>query len=339
MLVGLSGALTPRQLRDNIAARGLPLVEDAAHVLAQDEARVRAGVYRRPWDADVRHRQNDPSHLLSKSGKLIEEFWGILKRKGSASKEVAVWMEGRMYPEYYMQKYHYQTDGWMSSSSADVYEFLTDALFLGLQDAMQRLTLVALSDFLGPPGAKPRRRTRAPHVVEIAAGTGRFATFVRDNWPELDYVVSDLSPFYLEKARENMQYWEHTAGRRRKLGNVRYVQANAEELPIDDASVDVVFSVYLFHELPPSARRAVIAEAARVLRPGGLFVITDSLQHGDRPSTDATLNDFEHLNEPWYGSYLQEDFGALAESEGWFKPSNKELSLATKMLSFVRTQS
>ena len=38
--------------------------------------------------------------------------------------------------------------------------------------------------------------------------------------------------------------------------------------------------VYLFHELPPEARRAAAAEMARVLKPGGIVVLTDSVQVG-----------------------------------------------------------
>jgi len=39
----------------------------------------------------------------------------------------------------------------------------------------------------------------------------------------------------------------------------------------------VVLCVYLFHELPPAVRRAAAAEMARVLKPGGLLVLTDSV--------------------------------------------------------------
>lgn len=42
-------------------------------------------------------------------------------------------------------------------------------------------------------------------ALEIGAGTGRFATFVKDNYPALQLTVSDLSPFYLSEARSNMQ--------------------------------------------------------------------------------------------------------------------------------------
>lgn len=52
-------------------------------------------------------------------------------------------------------------------------------------------------------------------------------------------------------------------------------QMNAEHLKFADASFDIVASHWLFHELPPDAIRNVIREAARVLKPGGVFAIYD----------------------------------------------------------------
>ena len=47
--------------------------------------------------------------------------------------------------------------------------------------------------------------------------------------------------------------------------------------------------VYLFHELPADVRAAAAAEMARVLKPGGVLVLTDSVQLGDRDAYDPTL--------------------------------------------------
>lgn len=49
-------------------------------------------------------------------------------------------------------------------------------------------------------------------------------------------------------------------------------------LPQRAAACAQVTCVYLFHELPGDVRRAVAAEMARVLRPGGLVVLVDSIQ-------------------------------------------------------------
>lgn len=66
---------------------------------------------------------------------------------------------------------------------------------------MQRCTLVPLHDYL--QGRDPAQL----RALEVAAGTGRFATYVKDNWPTLPLTVSDLSPYYLAEARSNAKHW------------------------------------------------------------------------------------------------------------------------------------
>ena len=81
-----------------------------------------------------------------------------------------------------------------------MYEASTETLFLGRQDAMQRTSLVPVRawlngrDFSAGPVA----------ALEVGAGTGRFATFVKDNYPSWDLTLTDLSPFYLAEARSNI---------------------------------------------------------------------------------------------------------------------------------------
>ncbi len=62
-------------------------------------------------------------------------------------------------------------------SAAKVYETSTETLFLGRQDAMQRSTLVPLADFMRGKDASQLQ------ALEVAAGTGRFATFVKVGGP------------------------------------------------------------------------------------------------------------------------------------------------------------
>ena len=71
-----------------------------------------------------------------------------------------------------------------------------------------------------------------------------------------------------------------------------------------------VTCVYLFHELPAEVRRAAAKEMVRVLKPGGILCLTDSVQYGDRTSFDKTLGLFSNFNEPYYLTYIREDLGA-----------------------------
>jgi ubiquinone/menaquinone biosynthesis C-methylase UbiE len=67
---------------------------------------------------------------------------------------------------------------------------------------MQRGALVPYARWTSDK-QKKQHQEQPDKVLEVACGTGRFSTFVRDAHPEIDMTVSDLSPFYLEAAREN----------------------------------------------------------------------------------------------------------------------------------------
>lgn len=86
----------------------------------------------------------------------------------------------------YPQSWHYQTDGWLSPDSAAVYDTSTETLFIGRQDAMQRCCgLALLARHLRSPAAGDEVDPfRPPRVLDVACGTGRLLSFVRDAFPD-----------------------------------------------------------------------------------------------------------------------------------------------------------
>jgi ubiquinone/menaquinone biosynthesis C-methylase UbiE len=261
------------------------LMLEAALSYEQDYERIQAGKYKKPYDMYEPTRQSSPLNIVTQTARFIDEAISTLARRKRQEKDI--WISDAatpdLYPDYYQTAFHYQTDGWMSKKSAQVYETSTETLFLGRQDAMQRTAL-------GPLVAnKPKK------ILEVACGTGRFMTFVRDNLPlDSEYTAIDLSPFYLESARENDDEWRRVRSKEtgETIAPARLVQAQAENLPFADNEFDAVLCVYLFHELPRDVREQVAAEMARVVRPGGSVVFTDSVQRGDRPVFDAYLGEF-----------------------------------------------
>lgn len=73
----------------------------------------------------------------------------------------------------------------------------------------------------------------------------------------------------------------------------------------------------------------------RLLRPGGLVILTDSVQIGDRPAWDSGLGNFGDFNEPHYRNYIACDMGKLFEDAG-FVPVMRVTASATKVWSFVK---
>jgi ubiquinone/menaquinone biosynthesis C-methylase UbiE len=106
-------------------------------------------------------------------------------------------------------------------------------------------------------------------VLEVAVGTGL-------NLPEypLDARVTgiDLSPEMLELARRRISLSGHDIDLR---------TGDAQDLPFDDESFDVVVCTYSLCNIPDPA--VAIAEMRRVLRPGGRLVLVDHVRSTSRP--------------------------------------------------------
>lgn len=101
--------------------------------------------------------------------------------------------------------------------------------------------------------------------------------------------------------------------------DITLYQRNTEDLGcFADASLDVVASHWLFHEMPPRAIRNSIRESLRVLRPGGLFVMYDMLI-----SPGGVVGDWLHTgyaarnNEPFAHTLVQMDLKRALEDAGF----------------------
>ena len=118
-------------------------------------------------------------------------------------------------------------------------------------------TLAVILDFAEPKGTE--------RTLDIATGTGFTAfAFAR----KVSHVVAtDLTPEMVAKAAELAQEQE--------LKNVAFSVAAAEALPFADASLDLVTCRLAPHHFQDV--RAFVSEVHRVLRPDGLFCMTDSV--------------------------------------------------------------
>jgi ubiquinone/menaquinone biosynthesis C-methylase UbiE len=273
------------------------LYADMAALFVRDLANVENGIYPLPADHDGRL----PT-LLYRSRLFFQDLPEIHRRREAGLHDEILTddLRGRR-PGYYLQNFHYQSGGWLTDDSAARYDTQVEVLFKGTANAMRRQVLPELHEvFAG-------RDQRKLALVDIGCGTGRFLDFVKQAWPRLPVVGIDLSEAYLRHARRHLKRWSWT----------RFVVAKAEELPLPDASQDAVTSIFMLHELPPEVRRAMIIECARVLKPGGRLVLLDSLQRGDEPDYDGLLERFpQNYHEPYYASYLDESFPALARAAG-----------------------
>jgi len=270
---------------------------DMAKLFLRDLANVEAGIYPLPADHD-----GSLLALIRRSRIFFDDLPNVHRRREArAHSEVLNETTRGTRPRYYLQTFHYQSGGWLTKKSAELYDTQVEILFNGSANAIRRQALPQLHEvFAG-------RDQRKLKVIDIACGTGRFIDALKQVWPKLPVLGIDMSEAYVKHASRHLQRWSR----------VHLSVANAEHLPVADDSQDALISVFLFHELPPKVRRAVLRECARVLMPGGRLVLVDSLQRGDRPDYDGLLELFpQSYHEPYYLSYLDEDFAALAAKYG-----------------------
>ncbi len=307
---------------DELRRRPMPdrrrILADLRALIEQDWRNIEAGYYSQPAD-----RLGNPLDEIRRALDFFADLGAVEERRhGRREERLLTTAPTGHYPRYYLQKFHFQSDGYLSEASAERYDHQVEVLFGGGAAAMRRQALVPLKNAL----ARNRAAGRNPGgLLDVACGTGRFLREVKANYPRLFVTGLDLSPHYLDVARRELTPWSR----------VRLVEAAAERMPFADAEFDVVTCIYLFHELPPRIRRAVAAEIRRLLRPGGTLIFVDSLQTGDDPDYDAMLELFPlAFHEPYYASYLREDLDRLM-SPG-FTPGERLPAYFSKVLSYCR---
>ena len=105
----------------------------------------------------------------------------------------------------------------------------------------------------------------------------------------------DMTDDMLSLARENQ--------RKAGVDNVEFLKGEIEQIPLPDSSVDVIISNCVINLSPDKER--VLAEAFRVLKPGGRFAVSDVVVRGDVPA------DIRRDAEAWIGCIA----GALDEED------------------------
>lgn len=127
--------------------------------------------------------------------------------------------------------------------------------------------------------------TGTERVLDVATGGGHTAFALAPYAAEV--VALDLTRPMLEVARK-----EASA---RGLHNIRYLEGDAQALPCEDASFDVVTCRHAPHHFPQVDE--AVREWVRVLKPGGKLLLVDSTSP-EEAEAEALLHEIEVLRDP-----------------------------------------
>ena len=143
-------------------------------------------------------------------------------------------------------------------------------------------------------------------VVDLGSGAGADVLIsARRVGPTGRAIGIDMTDEMLELARENAA--------RAGIHNAQFVKGYIEELPLPDASVDVVISNCVVNLATDKSR--VLAEAARVLRPGGRLAISDVI--ADAQMDDETRQDMEQWTGCIAGALTRHQLQAILGAAGF----------------------
>ena len=134
-------------------------------------------------------------------------------------------------------------------------------------------------------------------VADLGAGEGTLAQLLAQTAEQV--IAVDHSAKMVEFGQK--------LAREHKLANLEYRLGDIEEIPIEDSSVDLaIFSQALHHATEPGT---ALAEAHRILAPGGTIVVLDLLRHSFDKARDLYA-------DTWLG-FPEAELGKMLENAGF----------------------
>jgi 2-polyprenyl-3-methyl-5-hydroxy-6-metoxy-1,4-benzoquinol methylase len=147
-------------------------------------------------------------------------------------------------------------------------------------------------------------------VLDVACSIGQCTTALKQRFPGAQVTGLDVGLPLLRYA--NLRAGE--------LGiDVQFVQALAEDTRLPDGQFDVVLCYILFHEVPSRLFAPILAEAYRLLRPGGTLTVVDAPNAQEFPAGNQLWLQFdaEHNCEPYSPAFVASDLGSLLRGAGF----------------------
>jgi ubiquinone/menaquinone biosynthesis C-methylase UbiE len=202
-------------------------------------------------------------------------------------------------PEYTRHEIHIQPEGYVGDPFAGhIYHYGTNSFYISVlghneQDQIHKNVAGRLPL---PADGKVKR------ILDMGCGIGQMSCALKERFPDAEVWGIDIGG--------PMVRYAHMRANDMNNGT-NFRQALAEETGFPDGYFDLVTSYIMHHEVPAEKTLEIIAEANRVLRPGGVYVPLDFVSSGTTgPAARLHGRWWDHRwnNEVWSLSYHSIDF-------------------------------
>ncbi len=161
-------------------------------------------------------------------------------------------------------------------------------------------------------------------VLDLGSGAGNDCFVARSIVGAEGKVIGlDFADNMLAKANENVK--------KLKYDNVEFIKGDIEEMPIPDASIDVVVSNCVLNLVPDKLK--AFQQVYRVIKPKGHFSVSDVVLKGDLP--DELVKDAEMYAGCVSGALQKDEYLAIIEETGFTNISvqkEKEIQIPDEIL-------
>lgn len=163
-------------------------------------------------------------------------------------------------PDYAQVEIHIQPRGYSGDDLAGLFYDCGTQVFFGGMNAADAYHAMLAKQCAVPKDGKVER------IVEIGGSVGQLACELKKLHPDAEVWGTDISA-----AMVRYSHWRAV----QQNVDVHFAQMASEALDFPDNHVDLMVAHILFHEIPAPVIQKTLAEAHRVLRPGGTFVLMD----------------------------------------------------------------
>eukprot|EP00775_Hariotina_reticulata_P012315 gene12315-12451_t len=228
---------------------------------------------------------------------------------------------GLQYPSYYTVPFHSYDEGNLCWQAAYEVEPASYAMALRTFKTEQLTGEQAMAKLRGGINSRiqeylSQHGIPAPSaLLDIGCSTGISSRWYQQAFQAADITGLDLSPFFLACA-ELEERRRAAAGETSK--RIKFMRGLAEATGFQPGSFDMVVFSFIAHECPQQALQDFVAEARRILKPGGVICFVDNNPRSKTiQNLPPVLFTLMKSTEPWSDEYYSFDLEAAMRDNGF----------------------
>ena len=201
-------------------------------------------------------------------------------------------------PAYATLDIHLQPGGYVGDTLAGyVFHHGTKVFYQGANDQDELHQQVV--DFVSAPDDGEVRQ-----VLDLGCSIGQCTTALKRRFPQAEVTGLDVGLPLLRYAHKRAVDLDI---------DVHFRHGLAEDTGLPSGQYDVILAYILFHEVPERLFKVILAEVARLLRPGGRFTVIDAPNSRNLPAANQLWLKFDALYncEPYSPAFVASDFSDL----------------------------